>query len=35
MELIIRQFCIKMNLIVKRDFIKIMSMYYVLADQGG
>ena len=30
-----RQFCCKINLIVKRNFIKIMSMYYVLADRGS
>ena len=33
--MLIRQFFRKINLIVKRDFIKIMSIYYVLADQGG
>ena len=35
LKLLIRQFCRKINLIVKHDFIRIMSMYYMLADQGG
>ena len=34
-ELLIPQVFRKINLIVKRDFIKIMSMYYVLDDRGG
>ena len=33
--LLIRQFFRKINIIVKHDFIRIMSMYYVLADRGG
>ena len=33
--MIIRQFCRKIYLIVKCDFIKIMSMYYMLDDWGG
>ena len=32
---LIFQFCRKINFIVKREFIKIMGMYYVLADRGG
>ena len=34
LKLLIRQFCRKINLIVKHDFIRIMSMYYMLDDRG-
>ena len=33
MWFLIRPFFYHINIIVKRDFIKIMSMYYVLADR--